>query len=178
MEEVARGLLRCGRPFLLVVCRDGLQDDGGGGGGGDIAGIQQSQQGMVVDWCDQLEVLTHPAVGCFVSYCGWNSTVEAVAAGVPVVAVLNTLDQTTNAYLVEEAWGVGVRAEMNGEGVLTGVELERCIELVMGRGAKAMDIRERAKALKEMARQAADAGGAAERNLQQFLNTVVQPLLQ
>ncbi|WVZ54514.1 hypothetical protein U9M48_005300, partial [Paspalum notatum var. saurae] len=176
MEEVARGLLQCARPFLLVVRRDGLQDDGDGDGGA-IASIQclENQQGIVVDWCDQLEVLSHPAVGCFVSHCGWNSTVEAVAAGVPVVSVLNTLDQTTNAYLVEEAWGVGVRAEMNGDGVLTGVELERNVELVMGRGARAMDIRERAMALKEMARQAAGSGGAAERNLQQFLNAVAQP---
>ncbi|CAD6342454.1 unnamed protein product [Miscanthus lutarioriparius] len=164
MEEIAGGLRQCGRPYLLAVRRDGV--DGGDGEGGGSHGqllendtqSESQSQGMVVDWCNQLEVLSHPAIGCFVSHCGWNSVTEAMASGVPIVGVPNMFDQPTNMYLVEEELGVGVRGERNGDGVLTGTELARSIELVMGDGARAVAIRERAKALKETAQAAMQAG--------------------
>ncbi|XP_002450263.1 cyanidin 3-O-rutinoside 5-O-glucosyltransferase [Sorghum bicolor] len=170
MEEMVQGLLQCGRPYLLAVRRDGLEEgarhvlESSGGGG----------RGMVVDWCNQPEVLTHAAVGCFVSHCGWNSTIEALAAGVPLVGVPSMFDQPTNAYLVEEEWEIGIRGERNSEGVLAGMELARCVELVMDQGTKAMAMRERVTALKERAQLAANAGGPAERNLQDFVSSVQQ----
>jgi hypothetical protein len=170
MQEIAGGLRQCGRPYLLVVRRDGVDDDEGG-----IHGLENDteMQGMVVDWCDQLEVLSHPAVGCFVSHCGWNSATEAMASGVPIVGVPNMFDQPTNMYLVEEEWGVGVRGERDADGVLTAAELARCIELVMGDGAGAVAIRERAKALQETAQAAASAaGGPAETNLCHLVKTM------
>jgi hypothetical protein len=82
-------------------------------------------------------------------------------------------DQPTNMYLVEEEWGVGVRGERDADGVLTAAELARCIELVMGDGAGAVAIRERAKALQETAQAAASAaGGPAERNLCHLVKTM------
>ena len=185
MEEIAAGLRQCGRPYLLVVRKDGVDGGDGESGGGGSHGLDLEKddslqsQGMVVDWCDQLEVLSHPAVGCFVSHCGWNSATEAMASGVPIVGVPNMYDQVTNVYLVEEEWGIGVRGERNGDGVLTGAELARCIELVMdddGGGARAVAIRERAKALKETALAAAHAGGAAERNLCDLVKTMSKSL--
>ena len=84
MEEVARGLLDCGRPFLWVVrtkengeeeeenlsCREELE-----------------QMGLIVPWCSQMEVLSHPSLGCFVIHCWWNSSLESLVSGVPVVSV-------------------------------------------------------------------------------------------
>ncbi|XP_066340892.1 cyanidin 3-O-rutinoside 5-O-glucosyltransferase-like [Miscanthus floridulus] len=171
MEEMVEGLLQCGRPYLLAVRRDGLEE----GARRVLENTTQSSggHGMVVDWCNQPEVLSHPAVGCFVSHCGWNSTMEAMAAAVPLVGVPSMFDQPTNAHLVEE-WEIGIRGERNSEGVLAGMELARCVELVMGQGTKAMAMRERVKALKERAQQAADAGGPAERNLRDFVSSVQQ----
>ncbi|TVU03543.1 hypothetical protein EJB05_50939, partial [Eragrostis curvula] len=80
-------------------------------------------------------------------------------------------DQPTNAYLMEEEWLIGVKVERNSEGVLTGTELARCIELVMGEGAKASVVRKRAKALKGIAQEVADAGGHSEINLLDFVET-------
>jgi hypothetical protein len=175
MQEIAGGLRQCGRPYLLVVRSDGVEGGGDDEEGG-IHGLENDtteMQGMVVDWCDQLEVLSHPAVGCFVSHCGWNSATEAMASGVPIVGVPNMFDQPTNMYLVEEEWGVGVRGERDADGVLTAAELARCIELVMGDGAGAVAIRERAKALQETAQAAASAaGGPAERNLCHLVKTM------
>lgn len=172
MDEIAGGLRRSGRPYLLVV----REDDGEGRHSLETTTtIATQSQGMVVEWCNQLEVLSHPAVGCFVSHCGWNSTVEAVASGVPVIGVPNLFDQPTNVYLVESEWEMGIKGESNGDGVLTGAELARCIELVMGEGAKAQAMRENAKVLKEMAQASARIGGSSERNLRDFVQKKNSP---
>ncbi|CAL4995628.1 unnamed protein product [Urochloa decumbens] len=169
MDEIVGGLRQCGRPYLFVLRKDGLEDDDERHH--SLENNTQSQ-GMVVEWCNQLEVLSHSAVGCFISHCGWNSTIEAMVSGVPVIGVPNMLDQPTNIYLIEEEWEVGIKGERNSDGVVTGTELARCIELVMGESQKAMAIRKRSKALKEIAQATANAGGSAEKNLRDFIKTI------
>nr|CAB3459336.1 unnamed protein product [Digitaria exilis] len=167
IDEIVGGLRQCGRPYLLVLRRDGLEDDQ------SHSLLENTQsQGMVVDWCDQLEVLSHSVVGCFVSHCGWNSTIESVVSGVPIIGVPLMFDQPTNIYLAEKEWEVGIKVERNSDGVLMGEELARCIELVMGEGAEAKVIKERANVLKEIAQATSDTGGSAERSLRDFLKTI------
>nr|CAD1843041.1 unnamed protein product [Ananas comosus var. bracteatus] len=102
MEEIRKGLKESGRPYLWVVRKDNKEAE-------SIEPEEQDQKGMVVAWCSQIRVLNHAAVGCFVTHCGWNSTVESVAAGVPTVCVPQWTDQGTNAWLMAEEWGMGVR---------------------------------------------------------------------
>ncbi|XBJ04832.1 hypothetical protein VPH35_023710 [Triticum aestivum] len=165
MEEIANGLRPCGRPYLLVVPNDGRQEDVSR----SLDDVVLEGLGMVVEWCDQPKVLSHPSVGCFVTHCGWNSALEAMSLGVPVVAAPSLFDQRTNAFLIEEEWAAGVRGERNSEGVFTREELARCVELLMGHGPRAIEIRERVEALKGMAREAAASGGPAERSLRSFV---------
>ncbi|XP_040381114.1 UDP-glycosyltransferase 75C1-like [Oryza brachyantha] len=150
-EEMRRGLDATGRPYLWVARRT---TNGAGG-----------ERGMVVEWCDQRRVLSHPAVGCFVTHCRWDSTLESLAGGVPMVAVPRWADQTTVAALVEEYAGVGVRARVDGEGVVSRGELQSCLEVVMG-GAAA--IRERAERWAHLAKAAVSPGGTSERRLRAF----------
>ncbi|VAI29842.1 unnamed protein product [Triticum turgidum subsp. durum] len=168
MEEIADGLRRCGRPYLLVVRKDKRQEDVSG----CLEDVMQERKGMVVEWCDQPEVLSHPSVGCFVTHCGWNSTLEAMALGVAVVAAPSMFDQPTNAMLIEEEWAAGVSNKRNGEGIFSGPELARCVELVMGDGARAVEVRKKVESLKGMARDAMAPGGPAERNLRSFVMEV------
>ncbi|KAD7478090.1 hypothetical protein E3N88_01226 [Mikania micrantha] len=92
------------------------------------------QLGLIVPWCSQLEVLSHTSSGCFVTHCGWNSTLESIACGVPVVAFPKWSDQSTNAKLIEDVWGMGTRVHVtvNEDGVVDGEEIRRCIEMAMG----------------------------------------------
>ncbi|KAL6641909.1 hypothetical protein ACP70R_020090 [Stipagrostis hirtigluma subsp. patula] len=145
VEEILQGLRECGRPYLWVVRKDGRDEEVER----CLIENHSSEQGMILEWCDQLEVLSHPSVGCFVTHCGWNSTLEAITLGVPLVAVPNWTDQALNAHLVEDDWGVGVRAELNADGLLVATELTRCIEMVIGEGEKAANIQNSVKALKE-----------------------------
>ncbi|RCV12523.1 hypothetical protein SETIT_2G275800v2 [Setaria italica] len=72
-----------------------------------------------------LEVLAHPSVGCFMTHCGWNSTVEALSAGVPMVAMPNWSDQTTNAKYIQDVWRVAVRVWPDAKGVVRSEEVEQ-----------------------------------------------------
>ncbi|CAI0628194.1 unnamed protein product [Linum tenue] len=112
-------------------------------------------------WCSQVDVLSHPAVGCFLTHCGWNSTLESMCLGVPMVGFPQFSDQQTNAKLVEDVWRTGVR-----------VEIRRCLELVMGEGEVGEEVRRNAKKWKELARSAAGEGGTSHVNLKGFVDEI------
>ncbi|KAI4354090.1 hypothetical protein L6164_002990 [Bauhinia variegata] len=90
IEEIAWGLKDFGCYFLWVVRaseQTKLPKDF----------VESSEKGFVVTWGPQLQVLEHEAVECFVTHYGWNSTLEALSLGVPMVAVPQWTDQSTNA---------------------------------------------------------------------------------
>ncbi|KAL2924022.1 Crocetin glucosyltransferase chloroplastic [Bienertia sinuspersici] len=169
MEELARSLIQTHRPFLWVI-REKESVDKDSKEGNDVDEIscmeQLKQQGLIVPWCSQVEVLSHPSVGCFVTHCGWNSTLESITSGVPMVAFPQWTDQTTNAKLVEDVWEVGVKARVSEEGGLVkSDEIKRCLEEVI----ESEKIRENAKKWKDLAIEAAKEGGTSDRNLKAFM---------
>lgn len=139
LDEIRVSLEKMNRPFLWVVRRDNRD--------GRRAAPPQAPmatRGMVVEWCAQARVLAHRATGCFVTHAGWNSTVEALAHGVPMVVAPQWSDQPTNARMAEALWGVGVRAQVDGT-LVRGAELARCVDAVMGGSDEARAVRERAR---------------------------------
>ncbi|XP_031395877.1 crocetin glucosyltransferase, chloroplastic-like [Punica granatum] len=130
------------------------------------------RQGMIIPWSTQVEVLSHLSVGCFVTHCGWNSTSEILACGVPMVACPQWVDQRTNAKLVEDMWKTGVRANPKSGTIIEGEEIRRCLDLVMGGGEKGEEIRRNAKKWKELAKEAAGEGGSSDKNLRAFLEEI------
>ncbi|TKW34154.1 hypothetical protein SEVIR_2G285700v4 [Setaria viridis] len=164
MREVASGLLDAGRPFLWAVRSS--ESHKLPAGFGDACG---RHGGMVVSWCPQLEVLAHRAVGCFLTHCGWNSTVEALVAGVPMVAVPQWTDQPMNAWYVESAWRAGVRVQpAAADGLVRRGEVARGVEEVMG-GERSGEYRRNAAAWMEKARAASREGGSSDRNIAEFV---------
>ena len=125
-------------------------------------------KGLVVSWSPQLAVLAHESVGCFVTHCGWNSTLEAISLGVPMVVVPQWTDQPTNAKYVEDVWGVGVRARADKKRVIVGREIKRCIREVMD-GKKSGEVKRNAKKWRELAEKAVSEGGSSDENLNEFV---------
>ncbi|ONI35744.1 hypothetical protein PRUPE_1G552100 [Prunus persica] len=169
IEEMLNGLVESGLPVLWVIrCAEK-----GGDQEAQIMKIKNrlkiKEQGLVVPWCSQMEVLGHKSVGCFVMHCGWNSTVESLVAGVPMVGFAQFSDQNTNAKLVEEVWGVGVRAKENEKGVIEGAEIKRCLEIVMGDGERGEEIRRNCEKWKGLAKEAVKEGGSSDYNLRHFI---------
>ncbi|XP_071736371.1 UDP-glycosyltransferase 75C1-like [Rutidosis leptorrhynchoides] len=163
-EAMARALLACGRPFLWVI------RDGDKGNEEEVSCMEKlGELGLIVPWCSQLEVLSHPSLGCFVSHCGWNSTLESIVCGVPVVAFPQWTDQTTNAKLLEDVWGTGVRVTSNEDGVVESEEIRRCVETVMGGCDGESTMRKNTKKWKDLGREAMKETGSSYMNLKAFI---------
>ena len=107
MEEITWGLKNSSCHFLWVVRESEVKKL-------PINFLQETtEKGSVVSWCPQLEVLAHKAVGCFMTHSGWNSTLEALSLGVPMVAMSQWTNQPTNAKFIVDVWKVGVRIKLN-----------------------------------------------------------------
>ena len=126
--------------------------------------------GKIVTWCSQLEVLSSPATGCFVTHCGWNSTLESLVCGVPMVGFPQWADQGTNAKIIEDMSETGVRVEVGMDGMVKREEIKRCLEVVMGDSNKGEEIRKKALKWKELAKEAARNGGSSHANFKAFVD--------
>ncbi|KAL7168877.1 hypothetical protein ACSBR2_033996 [Camellia fascicularis] len=168
MEELAWGLKNSNTNFLWIVRaseESKLPNN-------FIA--ETLEKGLVVNWCPQLEVLSHQAVGCFMTHCGWNSTLEALSLGVPMVAMPQWTDQTTNAKYIVDVWHTGVRIKVNDKGIITREEIERSIKDVM-EGERGNEIRRNAVKWKQFAKEAVDKDGSSDKNIEEFVSKLVAP---
>ncbi|GFY80626.1 uridine diphosphate glycosyltransferase 74E2 [Actinidia rufa] len=166
MEELAWGLKNSDKNFLWIVRaseesklpRNFISET--------------SKKGLVVNWCPQLQVLSHHAVGCFMTHCGWNSTLEALSLGVPMVAMPQWTDQTTNAKYIVDVWHTGVRVKVNERGIITREETELRIKEVM-EGERGNELRRNAVRWKELAKEAVRKGGSSDKNIEEFVAELV-----
>ncbi|XP_077224638.1 mogroside I-E synthase-like [Tasmannia lanceolata] len=136
---------------------------------------ERIEKGIVVSWCPQPEVLAHKAVGCFVTHCGWNSILEALSLGVPMVAMPQWSDQPTNAKYVGEVWGVGLKARVDEKKVVRKEEVERSIRAVM-EGERAEEIKRNACKWRELAKEALEKGGSSDQNIEEFVDKLLSKI--
>lgn len=126
--------------------------------------------GFVLPWCDQLGVLCHASVGGFLTHCGWNSTLEAVYAGVPMITFPLFWDQKPNSKLVVDDWKIGIRVKEEEEEVVEREMVVKKVRKLMDLGdEESKGMRERIARLKKMCREALEDGGSSQKNLDQFL---------
>ncbi|CAL9763193.1 unnamed protein product [Musa acuminata subsp. burmannicoides] len=156
------GLVNSGQRFLWVVRRD-LVDGKELGEEAAAAGATAAQlekatreRGYLVEWVPQEEVLGHPAVGCFLTHSGWNSTLESLVAGVPMLCWPFFADQQTNSRFVGEVWRVGLdMKDMHGRD-----NVEKMVREMM-EGNKAEELRTSAAKMAEMARDSVSSTGGS-----------------
>ncbi|BAT06004.1 flavonol 3-O-glucosyltransferase UGT89B1 [Oryza sativa Japonica Group] len=115
---------------------------------------------VVRGWAPQVEILRHAAVGAFLTHCGWNSTLEGVAAGVPLLAWPMKADQFIDARLVVDLRGAAVRVAEGAAAVPDAATLARALADAVD-GAKCGDVRAKAAALAAAAAAAVEEGGSS-----------------
>ncbi|KAI8545441.1 hypothetical protein RHMOL_Rhmol07G0039800 [Rhododendron molle] len=122
-------------------------------------------QGLVVSsWAPQIEVLRHGSTGGFLTHCGWNSTLESVVYGVPLIAWPLFAEQKMNAVMLNEGLKVALRPKANEIGIVKREEIARVVkELIEGEEGK--KVRERMKGLQDAARKELNKEGSSAKSL-------------
>ncbi|MED6120640.1 hypothetical protein PIB30_022755 [Stylosanthes scabra] len=164
MEALALGLERSMVPFVWVV-KEGC------GPVPDGFAERVLGRGLVVrSWAPQVAILGHRAVGGFLSHCGWNSVLEAVAAGVMILGWPMEADQFVNARLLVEDMGVGVKVCEGAGSTPDPEELGRVIAGTMG---SENPQRRKAKRLSEEAAEAVGNGGHSSKMLDELVELLM-----
>ncbi|CAN0846238.1 Gallate 1-beta-glucosyltransferase 84A23 [Linum grandiflorum] len=170
-EEFAYGLINSGLPFLWVVRPSQGEGDSSDHPFDFPSGMEE--KGKLVRWAPQEEVLRHPSVACFVTHCGWNSTMEAISAGKPVVTFPQWGDQVTDAKFLVDVFEVGVRMGRGAETtkLVKRDEVERCVvEATVGE--KAEVLKRNAARWKKEAEGAVAETGSSTRSVMEFVEEV------
>ncbi|KAL0342486.1 UNVERIFIED_CONTAM: UDP-glycosyltransferase 83A1 [Sesamum calycinum] len=164
LDELALGLELSGRPFLWVVRSDlanGSQAEYLSGFMERVVGI-----GKIVEWAPQEEVLSHPSVVCFLSHCGWNSTLEGLSRGVPFLCWPYFADQFYNQKYICEKWKIGLRINVDENGIRTRHEIKTKIKMLLSND----DLKANAMKLKEMVEESVDQRGSSFKNFGNFID--------
>ncbi|GLJ48790.1 hypothetical protein SUGI_1028860 [Cryptomeria japonica] len=164
LVEFAWGLEASNQTFLWVIRPDLVR-----GSSAVLPGEfleRTKERGFFVAWAPQIKVLSHPSVGGFLTHSGWNSTIESISYGVPMISSPFFAEQPTNRRFVDDVWKVGYEMREN----VLREEVEALVRKLMNLGEEqGREMRFRLKILKERAVASVKVGGASYKNMQDFL---------
>ncbi|XP_074263059.1 7-deoxyloganetin glucosyltransferase-like [Silene latifolia] len=133
LVEFAWGIANSHQPFLWITRPDIIS--------GDSAVLppefleEVKGRGLIVSWCNQEKVLGHRAIGGFLTHCGWNSIIESISQGVPMICWPFFAEQQTNSWFCCTKWGIGMEIDSNVE---RNVVEKQVRELMKGEKGKEM----------------------------------------
>ncbi|XP_026403227.1 UDP-glycosyltransferase 86A2 [Papaver somniferum] len=163
--EIAHGLLQSKVNFVFVLRPDVVSVD-------DPNPLpegfseESNDRGILIQWCCQVQVLSHPAVGGFLTHCGWNSILESIWCSVPMLCFPLLTDQFTNRKLVVDDWKIGLNI---GRKQITRKEVsEKIIRLMDEKSG--YEFRKEIVEVKKALENASKNDVSSEKNLSQFVN--------
>ncbi|XP_068335136.1 7-deoxyloganetin glucosyltransferase-like [Pyrus communis] len=166
LAEFGWGLANSKLPFLWVIRPDLVV--------GESAILppefefETKERGVILSWCPQEQVLNHPSVGGFLTHSGWNSTIESLSSGVPMLCWPVLAEQYTNCYYTCNEWGSGLEIDSD----VKRDEVEKLIrELMEGEKGKKMKIM--AMEWKKLAEESTGPHGSSSKNLENLANQVL-----
>ncbi|CAA7042112.1 unnamed protein product [Microthlaspi erraticum] len=185
IKELGLGLEESRRPFIWVI--RGWEKYKELGQWISESGFEEriKDRGLIITgWSPQMIILSHPSVGGFLTHCGWNSTLEGITSGLPLLTWPLFGDQFCNEKLVVQVLKVGVKAGVEDVmkfgyeemiGVLVDKEgVKMAVEELMGESEDAKERRRRAKELAELAHKAVEEGGSSHSNITLLLEDIMQ----
>ncbi|KAF8068491.1 hypothetical protein N665_1148s0008 [Sinapis alba] len=167
MEEIVGGVRESGVRFLWVA-REGESK---------MKEALKGSSGLVVSWCDQLRVLCHAAVGGFWTHCGFNSTLEGIYSGVPMLTFPLFWDQFLNAKMIVDEWRVGmgiIKSNKKAE-VIRRDEIKELVNRFMDEESEeGKEMRRRACDVSEICRRSVAKTGSSDVNIDAFLRDITK----
>ncbi|KAI7739961.1 hypothetical protein M8C21_004174 [Ambrosia artemisiifolia] len=158
------GLVNSGSRFLWVIRPDSLTSDPT-----EIPlelSKSTEERGYIVRWAPQEEVLAHGAVGGFLTHSGWNSTLESVIEGVPMICWPYFLDQQVNSRFVGEVWKLGLDMKDTCDRVI----VEKTVRELME--DRKDEFRKSADEMAKFAKQCLMEGGSSYGNLERLVKDI------
>lgn len=168
LHEIAHGLSMSKVSFVWVVRPDIVSSD-------DAdplpSGFKEEigERGMIIPWCCQMMVLSHPAIGGFLTHCGWNSILESIWCKVPLLCFPLLTDQVTNRKLVVDDWKIGI--DLSRRKLVRKEEVAKNIERLMSEKS-GRESREAIKKVKGTLEKALGPQGSSDKNMENFINNV------
>ncbi|KAL2329882.1 hypothetical protein Fmac_017463 [Flemingia macrophylla] len=162
-KELALGLDLIDKPFIWVVRPS---NDNKKVNANAYPHEFLGSKGKIVGWAPQKKILSHPAIACFISHCGWNSTLEGVCAGVPFLCWPFVSDQYLNKSYICDVWKIGLGLEKDENGIISREEIKKKVDqLVSDKVIKARSLK-----WKEMIINNIVEGGQSSKNLNFFID--------
>ena len=127
-----------------------------------------SELGKIVPWAPQVQVLAHSSTGVFITHCGWNSVLETIVGGVPMIGRPFFGDHPINTWMVENVWKIGVRIE---GGMFSKSGTMRALELVLSH-EKGKKLKDQIGHLRELALKAVGPKGSSSQNFNNLLEII------
>ncbi|TKY50186.1 UDP-glycosyltransferase 83A1 [Spatholobus suberectus] len=158
-NKLAIGLGLTNRPFLWVVRPDNRME---------YPKEFLGSKGKIVGWAPQQKVLSHPAIACFVTHCGWNSTMEGLSNGVPFLCWPYFGDQICNKTYICDELKVGLGFDLDKNGLVSHMELKMKVDQLLSD----VNIKSRSLELKEKAMNNIAKGGRSLENLNRFVKWI------
>ncbi|KAJ9670126.1 hypothetical protein PVL29_026589 [Vitis rotundifolia] len=166
LKEFAWGLANSQYSFLWIVRPDVVM--------GDSAVLpkefreETKDRGLLASWCPQEQVLSHPSVAVFLTHSGWNSTLETICVGVPVICWPFFAEQQTNCRYACTEWGIGM--EVNHD--VKRHDIEALVKEMM-EGEKGKQMKKTAMEWKKKAEEATGVGGSSYNNFDRLIKEVL-----
>lgn len=136
--------------------------------------LLEKGSGKIVPWAPQVQILKHSSVGAFLTHGGWNSVLESVGGGVPMIGRPFMGDQRMNVKTVENVWGIGVGLD---GGAVTKTGVLKALGIVLGNDEYGKLMREKLRILQDLAHKAAaESTGSSSRNFSRLVQIVTMPI--
>ncbi|KAF8380091.1 hypothetical protein HHK36_027561 [Tetracentron sinense] len=121
--------------------------------------------GLVVpSWAPQIQVLSHGSTGGFLTHCGWNSVLESVVHGMPLIAWPLYAEQKMNAVMLTEELKVALRPKVNENGLVGREEITKVVKGLM-EGEEGKKLRNRMRDLKDASAEVLSENGSSTKSL-------------
>ncbi|KAK9290634.1 hypothetical protein L1049_008807 [Liquidambar formosana] len=167
MMEFWYGLVHSGKKFLWVIRPNSIEGEEGVGQTPVEELLEGTKErGFMVGWAPQEEVLGHPSIGGFITHSGWNSTLESLSAGVPVICWPQFSDQLVNSRCVSELWRIG----LDMKDTCDRLTIEKMVRDLLE--DKREEIIRSANEIARMARESVKEGGSSYCNLEKLINDI------
>ncbi|KAJ0106563.1 hypothetical protein Patl1_17554 [Pistacia atlantica] len=131
--------------------------------------------GLVVSsWAPQVQILSHESTGGFLSHCGWNSILESIVHGVPLIAWPLYAEQKMNAVQLTDDLKVAMRVQVNENGLVGKEDIAKCARGLIG-GEEGKLLRKNMRKHKDAAANVLSQDGSSTKSLAQPLLFCGQP---